>query len=230
MNRNHRRCEGFAQPTPEDQHAAAGEVSPRAATAIATPFALAGTKAETIIEARKLQAPVSLEPLLGLVVKLPDACKCGGNIAVTTNHALHLGSLRCASCDTPRGWLSRETCSFIKRIITEFGPLTAPITIRSGERINGNSGCDPESVPGAQSGFKPKEAIMPRKHEFFPSTYYNAKDVSTGPIMLTIDHVAREPVGDGTNKQDKPVAHFKESSAKLLVLTPTKYDAISLIA
>ena len=71
---------------------------------------------------------------------------------------------------------------------------------------------------------------MPRKHEFFPSTYYNAKDVATGPIILTIDHVAREPVGDGTNKQDKPVAHFQEPNAKLLVLTPTKYDAISLIA
>jgi hypothetical protein len=71
---------------------------------------------------------------------------------------------------------------------------------------------------------------MPSKHEFFPTTYYNAKDVATGPIILTIDHVAREPVGDGTNKQDKPVAHFQEPNAKLLVLTPTKYDAISLIA
>lgn len=69
-----------------------------------------------------------------------------------------------------------------------------------------------------------------RKHEVFPTTYYNAKDVSTGPIMLTIDFTAMEPVGEGTNQQQKLVAHFKEPNAKLLVVTPTKYDAIALIA
>ena len=52
-----------------------------------------------------------------------------------------------------------------------------------------------------------------RKHEVFPSTYYNAKDVSTGPIMLTIDFTAIEPVGEGTNQQQKLVAHFKEPNA-----------------
>lgn len=69
-----------------------------------------------------------------------------------------------------------------------------------------------------------------RRHEAFPSTYYNAKDVSTGPIMLTIDFTAIEPVGEGTNQQQKLVAHFKEPNAKLLVVTPTKFDAIALIA
>jgi hypothetical protein len=73
------------------------------------------------------------------------------------------------------------------------------------------------------------EVIM-RRHEAFPSTYYNAKDVSTGPIMLTIDFTAIEPVGEGTNQQQKLVAHFKEPNAKLLVVTPTKFDAIALIA
>ena len=68
------------------------------------------------------------------------------------------------------------------------------------------------------------------KHEAFPSTYYNSKDVSTGPIPLTSDYVAMEPVGEGTNQQQKLVAHFKEPNSKLLVVTPTKYDAISLIA
>ena len=45
-----------------------------------------------------------------------------------------------------------------------------------------------------------------RKHEAYPSTYYNAKDVIDGPILLTIDSVQYEPVGDGTSKKDKPVA------------------------
>jgi hypothetical protein len=71
---------------------------------------------------------------------------------------------------------------------------------------------------------------MPRKHKLFPSAYYNSKDVSTAPITLTIDYVAMEPVGEGTNKKEKLVAHFKEPNAKLLVVTSTKFDAIALIA
>ena len=39
-----------------------------------------------------------------------------------------------------------------------------------------------------------------------------------------------EPVGEGTNQQEKLVVHFKEPNSKLLVVTSTKYDAISLIA
>jgi hypothetical protein len=69
-----------------------------------------------------------------------------------------------------------------------------------------------------------------RKHEVFTSNYYNSKDVSTTPIMLTIDYVAMEPVGEGANKQEKLVAHFREPKAKLLVVSSTKYDAIALIA
>jgi hypothetical protein len=74
------------------------------------------------------------------------------------------------------------------------------------------------------------EINVMRKHEVFISNYYTAKDVSTGPIMLTINYTAIEPVGEGTNQQEKLVAHFKEPNAKLLVVTSTKYDAISLIA
>jgi len=70
-----------------------------------------------------------------------------------------------------------------------------------------------------------------RKGDVFPSTYYNAKDaLSSGPMLLTIDYAAMEPVGEGANKQQKLVLHFKEPNAKLLVVTSTKYDAISLIA
>jgi hypothetical protein len=70
-----------------------------------------------------------------------------------------------------------------------------------------------------------------RKGDAFPTTYYNAKDVlSSGPILLTIDHAAMELVGEGANKKEKLVVHFKEPIAKHLVVTSTKYDAISLIA
>ncbi len=70
-----------------------------------------------------------------------------------------------------------------------------------------------------------------RKQDVFPKTHYNAKDLlSSGPVLLTIDYAAMELLGEGTNQQQKLVAHFKEPNAKLLVITSTKYDAIALIA
>ena len=69
-----------------------------------------------------------------------------------------------------------------------------------------------------------------KKSDLFPSTYYNSSDVRDGAIALTIDNVKKEPVGEGANKTEKPVAHFKENGSKLLVLSPTKFDAIALIA
>jgi uncharacterized protein (UPF0333 family) len=69
-----------------------------------------------------------------------------------------------------------------------------------------------------------------KKNDVFPSTFYKAKDVCDGPIVLTINSVAMEPVGKGVNKEDKPVAHFKEPGSKLLVVTKSKYDAIALVA
>jgi len=71
---------------------------------------------------------------------------------------------------------------------------------------------------------------MARKEEVFPSTYYNSKAVAGGPILLTIDFAQMEPVGEGANKTEKWVVHFKEKDSKLLVVTPTKWDAIALIA
>ncbi len=71
---------------------------------------------------------------------------------------------------------------------------------------------------------------MPRRNEIFPSAYYNSRDVRRGPIMLTIDFARMEPVGESAAKQQKMVVHFKEESSKCLVLTPTKFDAIALIA
>jgi hypothetical protein len=72
--------------------------------------------------------------------------------------------------------------------------------------------------------------VMPTKEEVFPSTYYNSNAVAGGPILLTIDFAQREPVGEGSNKTEKLIVRFKEKNSKLLVVTPTKWDAIALIA
>ena len=69
-----------------------------------------------------------------------------------------------------------------------------------------------------------------KKSDVFPSDYYNSSDVKTGRILLTIDHVRIEPVGNGTNISDKCVAYFREPNSKKLVVTPTKFDAIAMIA
>jgi hypothetical protein len=167
-------------------------------------------------------------PLIGLSVELSDSCKCGGTVALTgAGRGPHRASLHCSSCGAHRGWLSRGTCTLINGIITRFGPLTAPIVIRRGERIRNNSGSHPECIPAAQPANT--EYHIMRKHELFPSNYYNSKNVSTA-IIRTIDYATTEPVGEGANQQQKLVAHFKEPDSKLLVVTSTKYDAISLIA
>jgi hypothetical protein len=69
-----------------------------------------------------------------------------------------------------------------------------------------------------------------KKSDVFPSDYYNSGDVKTGPILLTMSHVRIEPVGNGTNISDKCVAYFREPNSKKLVVTPTKFDAIAMIA
>jgi hypothetical protein len=69
-----------------------------------------------------------------------------------------------------------------------------------------------------------------RRNEIFPSTYYSAQDVQAGPILLTIDFAKMESVGDGNGNREKLVAHFKNEDSKLLVVSPTKFDAIALIA
>ena len=65
-----------------------------------------------------------------------------------------------------------------------------------------------------------------KRHEVFRSTYYNSQDVRAGPLLLTIDSVNMERVGE----KEKLVCRFKEEDSKLLVVTPTKFDAIALIA
>ena len=98
----------------------------------------------------RVSPPASTDPLIGVVVELPDACKCGGTVAlIGAGSAPHRASLRCASCGVHRGWLARETHDFINEIIRKFGPLTAPITIRRGKGTSNYSGSDPEYAPAA---------------------------------------------------------------------------------
>jgi hypothetical protein len=125
---------------------------------------------------------------------------------------------------------SATTYNSIATIVQKFGCATTPIRIRRGAQTECASVVSPTPHVMERKENRHARKIDMRKHEAYPSTYYNAKDVIDGPILLTIDSVQFEPVGDGTSKKDKPVARFKEEDSKLLVVSATKWDAIALIA
>jgi hypothetical protein len=69
----------------------------------------------------------------GLLVRLPDACKCGHTIAlIGKGRGLHRASLHCHSCGRFRGWVSKTSHDFLTGIIKSFGCPTEPIVIRRG--------------------------------------------------------------------------------------------------
>jgi hypothetical protein len=76
-------------------------------------------------------------PVVGLSAKLPDRpCRqCGSTDATieSTGHGPHHGSLRCG-CGEFRGWLSKETYTFVTATIQKFGKLTEPIIIQRGAK------------------------------------------------------------------------------------------------
>jgi hypothetical protein len=83
---------------------------------------------------------VSSTSVLELAVRLPRPCWCGSAVATIGSSAgPHHGRLRCAGCETHRGWLSRESYEFIAAVIDEFGRPDQPITIRfKNSRTNAN--------------------------------------------------------------------------------------------
>jgi hypothetical protein len=72
------------------------------------------------------------DQLLGVLVRLPDACgKCGGDVAVIgAGKGVHKASIACNSCGYFRGWVSYESYKFIAEITNKFGAPTTPILIR----------------------------------------------------------------------------------------------------
>jgi hypothetical protein len=69
----------------------------------------------------------------GLVVQLPESCRCGCGLAVIGEvKGPHIASLRCANaeCRAHRGWVSRQSHASITEIVTKFGRPNEPIAIR----------------------------------------------------------------------------------------------------
>jgi hypothetical protein len=68
-----------------------------------------------------LPAP-TLDPLTGLSVELPDACRCASNVVIIgAGTQIHRAMLRCRSCGRHRGWLSKFTADWIEHVAARFG-------------------------------------------------------------------------------------------------------------
>ncbi len=61
--------------------------------------------------------------------------------------------------------------------------------------------------------------------EAFPSNYVKASDLNGKPSLLTIRACVREELGQGNDKEKKPVLYFKEAQ-KGLVLNKTNANVI----
>jgi hypothetical protein len=77
-------------------------------------------------------SPTSSDPLLGLAVKLPNACRCGDSVStVGPGKPPHSASVRCRSCGLHRGWVSRANCTFINDVINTGGAPREPLVLRT---------------------------------------------------------------------------------------------------
>jgi hypothetical protein len=90
-----------------------------------------------------------VNPLIGIDVKLPDACKhCGSNLAVIGAAPIpHRASLHCKECGLFRGWVSNEAFRFVNKIVEQFGKPTEPILIHRGKS-------EPEDAAGRHGGMR----------------------------------------------------------------------------
>jgi hypothetical protein len=70
------------------------------------------------------------DPILGLVVKLPNSCsKCGDLLA--PGKPPHCASLLCQLCGLHRGWISHTNYKFLNEITNKFGVPSEPIVFRT---------------------------------------------------------------------------------------------------
>lgn len=108
------------------------------------------------------QAP-AVDPLLGLVVTLPDVCKqCGGaEAAIGAGRGPHKAALHCCACEAHRGWVGVRTYAFLTETVKQFGRPTAPIAIRRARDLGFVSSPDLRILPprGGETGDRAPLAI-----------------------------------------------------------------------
>ena len=98
----------------------------------------------TALSSTETFAPLGkiVNPLIGINVKLPDACKhCGSNLAIIGPAPIpHRASLHCRGCQLFRGWVSNEAFRFVSKIVEQFGRPIEPILIHRGKSESEDGG------------------------------------------------------------------------------------------
>jgi len=65
-----------------------------------------------------------------------------------------------------------------------------------------------------------------KRSEAFPSRYLSQDDVRAGPIRATIKDLLIETLGQGSDAEEKPTLHFRESHIKPMVLNSGNWGVI----
>jgi hypothetical protein len=80
--------------------------------------------------------PSSTSLIIGLRVRLPQACRCGSYIAtIGSSSGPHEHRLDCVQCGTWCRWLGARDAAFITKIATTFGCPATPIVIRERRHV-----------------------------------------------------------------------------------------------
>jgi hypothetical protein len=76
--------------------------------------------------------PQQTDPLVGLTVDLEDPCKwCRTHLVIIgAGKGPHLASLKCKACGEHRGWMSRQSYTFLTKTTEQFGRTSEPIKVR----------------------------------------------------------------------------------------------------
>lgn len=81
---------------------------------------------------------------------------------------------------------------------------------------------------GANAAAVPQKAEPMKVNDAFPSTYLKQSDLGGKRVLVTIDHVKVEDVGQGADQERKPVVYFRKAE-KGMVLNRGNADSITSI-
>src|SRR5262245_13360649 len=154
---------------------------------------------------------------------MPTACpKCRGTQAsIAPGKAMHAASIVCV-CGRFRAWMCKDEYEFLEHSLKTFGHLGQ---LQFGLR-------PPKSVGGSkraqfQLNLNSTGDDMPSTADFFPSNYLKASDLAGKERQVTITHIETRTFENDTKR--KPVALFKETGARGLVLNKTNFVTLAAI-
>ena len=131
--------------------------------------------------------------LLGLQVKLPEACRCTSDVAIIgAGTDEHYASLKCVGCGELRNWLIEFTARWIESVAGKFGAPSV-ITIRS------------SAIAKACAN---QDEYLKRKYDPTGKSWHDI-------ITESFDELAPSPSGTGEERDSPPVpkiSHRKEKT------------------